>query len=213
MTDRNAGSVWAGGLILAVLAAICTALVAITHSTTAPQIAANEQAYLEARLRPVLGGIEYDGKLSESTIVIPPPHELPGNTGVTVYRVYGDGRPIAALFVVTAMDGFSGAIRMLVGVDADGVLTGVRVLDHRETPGLGDLIEESKSDWILQFGGKSLNNPAREMWAIKRDGGTFDQFSGASITPRAVVGAVRDTLLYFEKHRDRVFAPGVTGDE
>jgi electron transport complex protein RnfG len=213
MSDTETRSIWTGGLILAVLAAICTALVAITHSTTAPRIAANEQAYLEARLQPVLGELAYDGKLSESTIVIPPPHNLPGNSAATVYRVYADDKPVAALFVVTAMDGFSGAIRMLVGVDADGVLTGVRVLEHRETPGLGDLIEESKSDWILQFSHKSLANPDQVLWAIKRDGGAFDQFSGASITPRSVVNAVRDTLVYFAESRELVFAPAVENDE
>ncbi len=205
MTDLKKPSIWTGGLILAVLAAVCTALVAATHSTTAPRIAANEQAFLEARLKPVLGDIDYDGKLSESTIEIPPPHELPGKSAITVYRVFADASPVAALFVVTAMDGFSGPIKMLVGIDATGTLTGVRVLEHRETPGLGDLIEESKSDWILQFNRKSLENPQRGMWAIKRDDGEFDQFTGASITPRSVVNAVKETLLYFAENRDTVF--------
>lgn len=206
MNKQRKASIWPGSLILALLAAVCTAMVAITHSTTAPRIAANEQAYLEAQLQPVLGGVSYDGKLSESTIEIPPPHELPGGSAVTVYRVYADEAPVAALFSITAMDGFSGPIRLLVGVDASGTLTGVRVLEHRETPGLGDLIEESKSDWILNFAGKSLQQPDRSMWAIKRDGGSFDQFTGASITPRSVVNAVFQTLLYFEDNREVVFA-------
>lgn len=205
MSETNKASIWRAGLILAALGAICTAIVALTHSTTAPRIAANEQAFLEASLQPVLGGVDYDGKLSESTIEIQPPHEMPGKSAVTVYRVYADSDPVAALFVVTAMDGFSGAIKLLIGIDANGTITGTRVLQHRETPGLGDLIEESKSDWILQFSGKSLHNPDRQMWAIKRDGGAFDQFSGASITPRSVVNAIRQTLIYFEENRDAVF--------
>jgi len=207
MNDMKTPSIWTGGLILAALGAICTALVAITHSKTAPRIAANEQAYLEARLQPVLEGVAYDGQLSESTIEIPQPHELPGKSAVIVYRVYANAAPVAALFVVTAMDGFSGPIRLLIGIDATGTLTGVRVLEHRETPGLGDLIEESKSDWILQFARKSLQDPGRTKWAIKRDGGEFDQFTGASITPRSVVNAVAETLLYFEENRATVFAP------
>jgi electron transport complex protein RnfG len=207
MNEVKNPSIWTGGIILAVLGAICTALVAVTHSTTAPRIAANEQAYLEARLQPVLEGVAYDGQLSESTIEIPQPHDLPGKSAVIVYRVYANGAPVAALFVVTAMDGFSGPIRLLIGIDATGTLTGVRVLEHRETPGLGDLIEESKSDWILQFARKSLEDPGRTMWAIKRDGGEFDQFTGASITPRSVVNAVKETLLYFEENRATVFAP------
>ena len=205
MTGRDS-SIWAGGAILAALAAVCTALVAVTHSATAPRIAANEQAYLEQSLQPVLEGIEYDGLLSESTIVLQPPHGLPGNDPVSVYRVFADGAPIAALFVVTARDGFAGPIRLLVGIDGDGVVTGVRVLAHRETPGLGDLIDADKSDWILQFTKRSLGNPAVASWAIKRDGGEFDQLTGASITPRAVIKAVRDTLIYFSENEQTVFA-------
>jgi electron transport complex protein RnfG len=212
MTAAAQTPIWPGGLILAALAAICTALVATTHSVTAPRIAANEQAYLEQSLKPVLEGIEYDGELSESTIVIPPSHALPGNDPVTVYRVYADGAPIAALFVVTARDGFSGPIRLLVGIDSVGTVTGVRVLEHRETPGLGDRIEASKTDWILQFKGRSLTNPAEASWAIRRDGGEFDQLTGASITPRAVIGAIRETLVYFKQHPDLVFAEEIPGD-
>lgn len=198
-------SVWTSGLILGGLAAVCTALVALTHSTTAPRIAANQQAFLEQSLQPVLAGISYDGTLSESTKTIPAPHDLPGNDDVTVYRVYADDTPIAALFVVSARDGFSGPIELLVGIHADGTVTGVRVLKHRETPGLGDLIEASKSDWILQFVGKSLGEPPAAAWAIKRDGGEFDQLTGASITPRAVINAVKETLLYFADNRATVF--------
>lgn len=203
-------STWTSGLILAGLAAVCTALVAMTHSATAPRIAANEQAYLEQSLQPVLQGIEYDGKLSESTLTISPPHDLPGDEDVPVYRVYAGGTPIAALFVVRAMDGFSGPIRLLIGIDASGTLTGVRVLKHRETPGLGDLIEADKSDWIQQFNGKSLTSPDSAGWAIKRDGGDFDQLTGASITPRSVIKAIKVTLDYFAEHRAQVFAEDIS---
>ena len=197
---------WPGGAILAGLAAICTALVAVTHAVTAPRIAANEQAFLEQSLQPVLQGIDYDGKLSESTLVIPAPHELPGDDPVTIYRVYADGAPIAALFVVEARGGFSGPIRLLIGVDAAGDVTGVRVLSHRETPGLGDKIDADKSDWALQFTGRSLGDPAAPGWAIQRDGGEFDQLTGASITPRAVIRGILETLQYFESNQAAVFA-------
>ena len=199
-------SIMPGGIILAVLAAVCTFLVALTHSVTAPRIAANDQAFLERSLAPVLEGISYEGALSESTIVIAPPHDLPGNGPVTIYRVYAGGGPVAALFVVTARDGFSGPIRLLVGVDAQGTVTGARVLEHRETPGLGDLIESSKSDWILQFNDRSLTNPPEPAWAIRRDGGDFDQLTGASITPRAVIRAIKETLIYFDRNQAAVFA-------
>ena len=203
---REAMPVWKGGAILGLLAAVCTVLVAATHSVTAPRIAANEQAYLEQSLKPVLEGIDYDGKLSESTIEIRAPHELPGDEPVTVYRVYADEAPVAALFVVTARDGFAGPIRLLAGVAADGRITGVRVLSHRETPGLGDLIDADKSDWIQQFRGRSLDDPPATGWAIRRDGGEFDQLTGASITPRAVIKAIRETLAYYGENPEAVFA-------
>ena len=203
--------IWNSGLTLGVLAAICTALVALTHSNTAPRIAANQQAYLEQSLQPVLAGLSYDGKLSESRLTIPLPHELPGNHEAIVYRVFHGGQPVAALFVVSAPDGFSGPIKLLIGIAADGTITGVRVLEHRETPGLGDLIDSSKSDWIEQFARSSLDNPEPGLWAIKPDGGVFDQFTGASVTPRAVVKAIKETLLYFEANYEKVFAD--VGDE
>lgn len=206
MNRESSSSIWPGGATLAGLAAVCTALVAITHGVTAPRIAANEQAYLEQSLQPVLQGLEYDGNLSESTLLIQPPHGLPGDDPVPVYRVYADGQPVAALFVVDARGGFVGPIRLLVGIDASGSVTGVRVLEHRETPGLGDGIDPNKSDWALQFTGHSLEDPAPPGWAIRRDGGEFDQLTGASITPRAVIRGVKETLQYFDEHRDSVFA-------
>lgn len=205
--------VWSSALILAVLAALCTALVAITQRSAAPRIAANAQAYLEQSLAPVLAGLRYDGKLSESTLIIPMPHGLPGNESVSVYRVFADNKPVAALFVVTAQDGFTGPIKLLIGIAASGSITGVRVLEHRETPGLGDLIDSARSDWILQFAETSLQDPPPSRWSIRRDGGDFDQLTGASITPRAVVKAVKETLLYFTAHRDQVFATTATASD
>ena len=200
------------GLILAGLAAVCTALVAVTHAITAPRIVANEQAYLEQSLAPVLKGIEYDGALLGSTIVIPAPNDLPGNEPVTVYRVYANQVPAAALFVVNAPGGFAGPIRLLIGIAANGQLTGIRVLDHRETPGLGDGIESDKSDWIHQFTGRSPGDPPAPAWRIRRDGGEFDQLTGASITPRAVIRGIRDTLTYFAENKATVFAEVAADD-
>jgi electron transport complex protein RnfG len=97
---------------------------------------------------------------------------------------------------------------LLVGIHVDGSLSGVRVVAHRETPGLGDAIEEERSDWILGFTGKSLQNPSLQQWAVKKDGGAFDQLTGATITPRAVVKAVRQALLYYQDKKDALFAQG-----
>lgn len=194
------------GITLAVIAAICTALVASTYQLTHERIAANEQAWLEQSLQPALSGLFFDSGVSESRVTIPAPHGLPGSEDAVIYRVYSGDSPVAALFVVSARDGYAGAIRLLIGIDIDGIVTGVHVLSHRETPGLGDRIESSKSDWVKQFDGRSLTDPEASGWKIRRDGGDFDQLTGASVTPRAVIKAIRETLSYFDANRDTVFA-------
>ena len=194
------------GLRLAAIAAICTALVALTWNLTRQRIADNEREYLERSLTPALAGLFFDSNVTESKLTLPPPHELPGNEAAIVYRVYAEGTPVAALFVVTARDGYAGPIRLLIGIAMDGTVTGVRVLQHRETPGLGDRIELAKSDWILQFDGHSLRDPVEARWKIRDDGGDFEQLSGASVTPRAVVKAIRETLRYFDSNAATLFA-------
>jgi len=197
--------IWSAGLILAVIAAVCTTLVALTFSATKARIAANEQAWLEKSLEPALSGVVYDNNLAESVLIVPLPHELPGNEPVIVYRALHANAPTAALFVVSAPDGFSGPINLLIGIDDKGIVTATRVLRHSETPGLGDFIDSTKSDWIEQFGRKSLTAPDLALWSLVRDGGEFDQVTGASITSRAVVKAIKETLLYFEANRETIF--------
>lgn len=206
-------SIIRSGLTLTVIAAICTALVALTYSATRERIDANERAWLEQSLTPALSGLFFDSAVTESPITIPAPHELPGSQDAVIYRVYSASEPVAALFVVSARDGYSGAIRLLVGVDVNGVVTGVHVLAHRETPGLGDQIERTKSDWLDGFDGKSLGAPAAQGWKISRDGGEFDQLTGASVTSRAVVKAVRQTLEYFATSREAIFAAQAPDEE
>jgi len=200
------------GLTLAVIAAICTSLVALTFQTTRERIAANEKALLEQSLQPALAGTFYDSGVSESRLVLPPPHGLPGNDPAVIYRVFAEDEPVAALFAVTARDGFSGPIRILVGIGVDGTVTGVRILQHRETPGLGDKIEPARSDWVFQFDGRSMGDPIATGWAIEVDGGEFDQLTGASVTPRAIIKAIRDTLIYFEAHQDEIFLAETSGE-
>ena len=198
------------GMTLTLIAAICTVLVAATYQFTVERIADNQRAFLEQSLEPALSGVFYDNSVIESKLIIPVPHRLPGSDAAVVYRAYAEDRPAAALFVVTARDGYAGPIRLLIGISADGVVTGVRVLEHRETPGLGDRIDSSRSDWVLQFAGRSMINPNIDGWAIKRDGGQFDQLTGASVTPRAVIKAITATLVYFDAHRDELFVPPAT---
>lgn len=194
------------GLTLAAIAAVCTTLVAFTYQLTDERIEANEQAWLEQSLQPALSGLFFDSGVSESIVTIPAPHELPGSEDAIIYRVYSGETPVAALFVVSARDGYAGAIKMLVGVDINGAVTGVHVLAHRETPGLGDRIESTKSDWVRQFDGRTLQDPEADGWKIRRDGGEFDQLTGASVTPRAAVKAIRETLQYFDANAVAIFS-------
>ena len=207
------GGVIKGGLTLAAMAAICTLLVAATYQLTAERIAANERAWLERSLEPALSGVFFEGSVTESKLVIPPPHDLPGNDTAIIYRVFAEGAPVAALFAVTARDGYSGPIRILVGAGIDGSVTGVRIVEHRETPGLGDRIDQSRSDWVYQFDGRSLADPVEARWLLEVDGGEFDQLTGASVTPRAVIKAIRDTLIYFDAHRDEIFTLPASQEE
>ncbi len=204
-------SIIRNGMTLAAIAAICTTLVAFTYQVTDERIAANEQAWLEQSLQPALAGLFFDSGVSESKLTVPAPHDLPGSEDAVIYRVYSGETPVAALFVVSARDGYAGAIRLLVGINVDGAVTGIHVLAHRETPGLGDRVETSKSDWVKQFDGRSLSDPQADGWKIRRDGGNFDQLTGASVTPRAIVKAVKATLLYFETNQVTVF--GAAADE
>ena len=113
----------------------------------------------------------------------------------------------------TAPDGYGGAIELIVGINADGTVAGVRVVAHKETPGLGDKIDARKSRWIDAFAGRSLADPAPAQWAVQKDGGVFDQFTGATITPRAVTAAVKRTLQFFEANREALLAPAATGSD
>lgn len=210
MADRP---VWKSGVTLAVIAAFCTAIVALTWQLTAERIETNKKEWLERSLQPALAGLFFDSPVTESMITIPPPHELPGSEAAIIYRVYAGEAPVAALFVVTARDGYAGPIRLLIGIAMDGMVTGVRVLEHRETPGLGDRIETTKSDWVLQFDGHSLQDPEPARWAIKGDGGDFDQLSGASVSPRAIINAIKETLTYFDANRVAVFAAPVKNED
>lgn len=181
-------------------------LVAITWESTAERIADNERAYLLRTLADVLPEGAHDNAVHDDFITVTDPALLGTSAPVTVYRARKVNQPVAVVITPVAPGGYSGPIRLLVGILADGTISGVRVVSHRETPGLGDKIEVERSDWILGFEARSLGSPPLEGWAVRRDEGVFDQFTGATITPRAVVSAVRDALIYFEAHREALFA-------
>jgi electron transport complex protein RnfG len=176
------------------------------HHYAAPRIAANERAARIARLTAVLGDVRFDNDVLADVVMVRDAELLGTERPLPLHRARLGGRPVAALMEVVAPGGYGGAIRLLLAVKPDGSVIGVRVLAHSETPGVGDAIEPRRSAWLERMTGRALGNPALESWAIRKDGGDFDQYTGATVTSRAVVGAVRDALRWYDAHRDEVFA-------
>ncbi len=191
--------------LLGLFAVLGTGMVAVTHEATAERIAANHRARLLRSLHLLVTPDMHDNDLINDMITVTDPEWLGTDKPVRVWRARKQGKPVAVIINSVAPDGYNGRIELLVAIRADGTLLGVRVVGHQETPGLGDAIDASKSDWVHEFDNRSLNNPDKKGWKVKRDGGVFDQFTGATITPRAVVKAVYKTLVYFEKHQDELF--------
>lgn len=192
--------------LLGLFALVGVMLVVFSHQATYEQIAENRRLVLIRSLESVVPPALYNNQLYADVIEVPGDERLGSLEPVKVYRARKDGVPAAAVLEVVAPDGYSGRINLLVGIGSDGRLTGVRVVSHAETPGLGDAIETRKSGWILGFTGRSLVDPPVERWKVKRDGGAFDQLTGATITPRAVVKAVRRSLEYYAEHGRELFA-------
>jgi H+/Na+-translocating ferredoxin:NAD+ oxidoreductase subunit G len=194
------------GLILAGFAIGATSLVVLTEDKTHDQIIDNERQTLLNAINAVISNGQYDNEILADTLILGSNKKLGTKEVSTVYRARKDGEPVAVVLTAIAPNGYNGKIKLLVGINFDGSLTGVRVIKHKETPGLGDKIDLKKANWILNFTGLSLSNPDESRWKVKKDGGDFDQFTGATITPRAVVIAVKKALLYFNTHRDALFA-------
>jgi len=193
------------GLLLAAFAVVATSLVSMTEATTREKIADNERLSLLKAINALVDSDSYNNDILTDTITLPAKQAIGTTEDSIVYRARNDDTPVAVIFSSIAPNGYSGKIKLLVAVNYDGSLGGVRVIKHKETPGLGDKIEEKKSDWILQFKDLSLTNPTESQWQVKKDGGDFDQFTGATITPRAVVGAVKQALYFFKDNRDDLF--------
>lgn len=193
------------GAQLALAGLAAAVLLAGTWVLTRDRIAESErQAQLQA-LEIVLPAPRYDNDPIADGVRVLAPAWL-GQPEARVFRARLGGEPSALVFESTAPDGYAGPIRLLVAVDLSGTVLGVRVTGHQETPGLGDDIEAARSDWIRGFGGRSLADPVRRRWRVQRDGGYFPQFAGATLTPRAVVAAVRRTLDFEAAHGDALRA-------
>lgn len=193
------------GFLLGLIALLGTALLAGVNGLTHERIIEQEKLRVLQQLNALVPVASYNNDLLGDRIEITDEAFFRHPAPIVVYRARMDNLAVAALMIVTAPDGYNGDIRLLIGIDSNGTVLGVRVVSHRETPGLGDPIEIERSDWILGFNDKSLLNTRTSDWAVKRDGGEFDQFTGATISPRAVVRAVHNTLLYFKANQQSLF--------
>jgi Na+-translocating ferredoxin:NAD+ oxidoreductase subunit G len=195
------------GAALALAVAIVVVMLALIERALRPRI---EQHERERRLTPLLELLPrtaFDNDPIADRLLVRDEDLLGTDAPVTVYRARRQATPVAVFMRVTAPGGYGGEISLLIGIAPDGRLLGVRVLSHRETRGLGDAIETARSDWILGFDDRSLGDPPFERWTVRRDGGDFDQFTGATVTPRAVTLAIRNALVYFGRNRATLLAP------
>ncbi|WP_299491870.1 electron transport complex subunit RsxG [uncultured Shewanella sp.] len=189
------------GLILGIFALICTALVAVVNHLTADQIKQQETQELGRILQQIIPTQLHDNRITEHCIRITAPAALGTINSMPAYIATKDDIPTAIAMETIAPDGYNGNIRIIVGISAQGEVLGVRTLAQQETPGLGDKIEIRKSDWVNSFKGMFLTPDTASQWQVKKDGGSIDQFTGATITPRAYVKAVKNTVNYFNLHK------------
>ncbi|PHR83742.1 MAG: electron transport complex subunit RsxG [Colwellia sp.] len=190
--------------ILAIFAIICTAIVGLVHELTKDEIKAQEQLQLLTTLHSIIKPSRYNNDITQDCVSLSSP--LLGNSTndkkiQTAYIARQDNQAIAIAMTSTAPDGYNGNIELIIAINMDDSVSGVRVLKHQETPGLGDKVELRKSNWITTFTDKKLLSENDNRWAVIKDNGIFDQFTGATITPRAVVKAVKKTLLYFKDNK------------
>ena len=193
--------------ILAGFALLASVLLGVTNCSTEGTIQQRLDEDLKKSLEEVVPAALYDNDMLQDALTIPSADYNIGANETTVYLAKKSGQVTAVCFKFISPDGYSGAINMIIGVDRDGNILGVRVLSHKETPGLGDKIEVTKSDWILSFVGRSLENLTPAQWAVKKDGGEFDQFAGATITPRKSVQAIHRGLQLFKAHQAQLINP------
>lgn len=185
---------------------IGTALLAVTFKLTRNTIersVENEKLRLISQIAPKTS---YENDIMKDVIQLAPDELLGTDEAITAYRGRMGGNPSIAVLQVIAPDGYAGKVKLIVAIQKEGKVGGVRVVSHNETPGLGDYIDIAKDQWITIFNGKSLLGQTEREWKVRKDGGQFEYRAGATITPRAVVKAVRKALQYYEKHQEEIFS-------
>jgi electron transport complex protein RnfG len=195
--------------ILAIFAIVCTAIVGLVNELTKDKIKAQEQLQLLNTLHSIIEPSRYNNDITQDCVNISSPLLANSNKGETKQKAYiarNNLNPIAIAITSTAPDGYNGNIDLIIAINMDESISGVRVLKHQETPGLGDKVELRKSNWITSFNDKRLLSEKDSRWAVVKDGGIFDQFTGATITPRAIVKAIKKSLLFFKDNKNSMLA-------
>ena len=191
---------------LGLFAILTTGLIATIHLITQQTIKDNILAAQVAAFNAILPKKLYDNDLTQSKAMIPANSLLGSTEPSNIYIARKEDEVSAIIFDTIAPGGYNGSLGLLVSIDKNGVVTGSRVISQQETPGLGDKVDIKKSKWVLEFNNHSIMNPDLAEWNVKKDGGIFDQFTGATITPRAVVNGVKNTLIYFNNHKESLLA-------
>lgn len=191
------------GATLAIFSLITSIMIAFTYQNTAPIIEKNQHKFLMQSLAAVMPLGSYDNDLIADSFTVNNP--LLSKVDAVIYPAFLNTEPTGVIITTVANNGYNGKIKLIVGLNFEGSIYAVRVVEHKETPGLGDPIEIKRSNWIEQFNGKSIINPTTTEWAVKKDNGQFDQLTGATITPRAVVSAVKNALLFYQEQQEMIF--------
>lgn len=190
--------------MLAAFSLATSIMIAFTYHKTAPIIEKNQHEFLMQSLAAVMPVDTYDNDLITDSFSIN--HSLLSREDSVIYPAFKNSKPAGAIITAIAANGYNGRIKIILGVNYSGEIYAVRVVEHKETPGLGDPIEIKRSNWIEQFSGKSITKPLPSAWAVKKDAGQFDQLTGATITPRAVIGTVKNALTFYQEQRDMIFS-------
>ena len=201
------GVISRSGSLLGLAGILVIGLVTLVFYFTRDAIEESEYQALLLALNSIVPEHSHDNNIVNDTKILPADKQLGLKKDTVLYRARNKGKIFAVAFPVTAPDGYNGPIKLLIAVDRQGKILGVRVVSHLETPGLGDRIESRRSNWADGFRGKSLLDPTNEYWKVKKDGGVFDQFTGATITPRKIVHAIHQALMFVDSK------PGVFFDE
>jgi electron transport complex protein RnfG len=200
-------SIGKNGLLLFLFALITAGILASTYAGTKEKIDKEERKAAQKALLEIIPQSRFDNDILLDTITIPESARasLGKISGENIYVARKSNKIIAVIVPAIAPDGYNGDIKLITGVNTDGTIAGVRILTHKETPGLGDKVDIKKSQWVTSFTGRSITNPISTAWKVKKNGGEFDQFTGATITPRAVVKQVYKILQFVEEHQISLF--------